>query len=81
MMALLQTDVLTILSFDAAWSFFLGMKVLLYLGMIIFAVGQSRLWKNENRLLADLVQTEWFFGMILLFVGVLMSQLPYPLAH
>jgi hypothetical protein len=57
------------------------MKVLLYLGMIIFAVGQSRLWKNENRLLADLVQTEWFFGMILLFVGVLMSQLPYPLAH
>jgi copper transport protein len=81
MMALLQTDVLTILSFDAAWSFFFGMKVLFYFGMIIFAVGQSRLWKKENRLLAESLHTEWAFGMILLFLGVCMSQLAYPLAH
>jgi copper transport protein len=78
-MVLMQTNLPAVVSFHTAWSLFLTMKFLFYLMMVIYAMMQATRWKKENGLRLDELRSEWFYGLLVLFLGVWMSQIAYPL--
>jgi copper transport protein len=74
-----QTDWSAVVTFQTFWSRFLVIKMVLVIGMFLYAALQNRQWKRENLLERDSLRTEWIFGLIALLLGIWMSQIAYPI--
>lgn len=74
-----QTDWSAVWTFQTFWSRFLVVKVLLVMGMLIYAGLQNNYWKSADLLERDSMRTEWILGVLALLLGIWMSQLAYPI--
>jgi copper transport protein len=79
LLVMVQTNFSAIITFQTFWSRFLAVKVMLVMGMIIYATIQTRQWKINGALERDSLRTEWIFGLIALLLGIWMSQIAYPI--
>lgn len=74
-----QTDWSAVWTLETFWSRFLVIKILLVMGMLIYAGLQNYHWKSSNMLEHDSLRTEWILGVIALLLGIWMSQIAYPI--
>ncbi|WP_028776926.1 copper resistance CopC/CopD family protein [Shimazuella kribbensis] len=74
-----QTDWSNVVTFQTFWSRFLILKIMLVVGMLVYAALQNRQWKKSNTLERDSLRTEWMLGLIALLLGIWMSQIAYPI--
>ncbi|MCH5585777.1 copper resistance protein CopC/CopD [Shimazuella sp. AN120528] len=74
-----QTDWSKVWTFQTFWSRFLIIKILLVIGMLLYAALQNRHWISTALLERDSLRTEVILGCIALLLGVWMSQIAYPI--
>lgn len=80
-MAYLQTGITAIFTNWMTWSMVAMMKVILTAAMIGLAIMQTLKWKKTGMFTTNrIIRTEWLIGLVIIVLGVWMSQIAYPIA-
>lgn len=78
-MAWLQMGIGQIFSNWMTWSTLLVIKVVGTLFMLLLALYQTLKWRKQGKFeTGRLVRLEWMIGLVIIFFGVWMSQIAYP---
>lgn len=80
-MVLLQTGITAIFTDWKNWSLLIIIKVVLTSAMISMAIYQTLKWKKtETFTTKRMIKVEWIVGLIVIALGVWISQISYPIA-
>lgn len=81
LMVFVQTSWTAVLFDWKNWSTLLLIKIILTLCMLALALFQTLKWKREGKFTTPkLIHIEWLIGIGIIFVGVWLSQINYPIA-
>ena len=81
LMVFLQTEWLTVITDWMTWSALLLSKIVLTILMLSLALYQTRKWKKRGTFTTfRFIRAEWITGLIIILIGVWMSQTAYPIS-